>query len=173
MADCLRPLLGADFIRRHQLLVDLIANDRLIDTTTFKTYKCRSLPSQRDAMVLLPISSDLFLHLLRQFLEITEPTFRESCPSHDVYHRISTQGLPVSSRTRRLCPQKLKIAKDEFYTMRPRDTRGHILTHGSSSVPRDKVHGAHAETTGGSIWYQFLTGILFPIYMILIANCTE
>ena len=44
-ANVQRPLLGADFIRRHRLLVDL-ANDRLIDATTFSTYQCRASPSQ-------------------------------------------------------------------------------------------------------------------------------
>lgn len=116
VANVQRPLLGADFIRRHRLLVDL-ANDRLIDATTFSTYQCSASPSQHSLTAISPISDDPFQHLLREFPEITEPTFKESCPHHGVYHRIPTRGPPVSSRPRRLCPQKLKIAKDEFHTM--------------------------------------------------------
>ena len=116
IANVQRPLLGADFIRRHRLLVDL-ANDRLIDATAFSTYPCNSAPPQHGTTALSLISDNPFLHLLQEFPEITEPTFRESCPSHGVYHRIPTRGPPVFSRPRRLCPQKLKIAKDEFDTM--------------------------------------------------------
>ena len=115
LADVQRPLLGADFIRRHCLLVDL-AQNRLIDASTFSTYRCRSTSSEQPVHI-APVSNDPYLHLLSQFPELTRPTFKETCPAHGVYHHIPTRGPPISSRPRRLRPEKLKIAKQEFLTM--------------------------------------------------------
>jgi hypothetical protein len=48
---------------------------------------------------------------------LTTPTFSFDSPKHGVQHRIPTTGFPVHSQARRLSPEKLKIAKDEFDTL--------------------------------------------------------
>ena len=68
---------------------------------------------------LAPITSldNPFSALLDEFPQVTQPTFRASCPPHGVFHRIPTRGPPVYCRPRCLCPQKLRIAKAEFLSM--------------------------------------------------------
>lgn len=67
---------------------------------------------------------------------------------------------------RRLCPKKLKNAKDEFHTMQQTGIIKKFSSQWSSPlhiVHKDKAHGDHAATTVGLIWRDFLTGILFLI----------
>ena len=117
LADVNKALLGADFIRRHQLLVDLCGN-RLVDATTFASVSGELATLSSPPFALAPVSDgNIYKDLLQDFPEITQPTFCASCPPHGVYHSIPTRGPPVSSRPRRLNPEKLAIAKQEFLTM--------------------------------------------------------
>ncbi|PIK36591.1 reverse transcriptase [Apostichopus japonicus] len=52
--------------------------------------------------------------LLKEFPEILRVTFEETQVKHSVTHYINTIGAPVFSRTRRLPPNKLTIARQEF-----------------------------------------------------------
>ena len=45
---------------------------------------------------------------------LTTPTFAINAPKHGVEHHIVTDGPPVHAQARRLAPEKLSIAKDEF-----------------------------------------------------------
>ena len=48
IADVRRPILGADFLRRHKLLVDL-CGQKLIDAHSFQSYACA--PTNNDLCV--------------------------------------------------------------------------------------------------------------------------
>jgi cleavage and polyadenylation specificity factor subunit 1 len=118
LADVRRPLLGADFLRRHHLLVD-ISGQRLIDAHTFHSYECAARNSHASATLAPVVSSaDPYSLLLHQhFPELLNPTFTLSTPAHGVHHHIPTSGRPVHSKARRLPPDKLQSAKNEFMEM--------------------------------------------------------
>uniref|UniRef100_A0A5S6QIV2 RNA-directed DNA polymerase n=1 Tax=Trichuris muris TaxID=70415 RepID=A0A5S6QIV2_TRIMR len=117
VADVSQPLLGADFLRAHSLLVD-IENQRLVDAKTFTSINLR-----RAHLVHAPhlgsIASyaNCYAKLLAKFPAITTPQFAAGNLKHGVAHYIQTLGPPVHARTRRLPPDKLQIAKNEFRKM--------------------------------------------------------
>ena len=112
-----RPLVGADFLRHHGLLVDL-PHRRLLDARPLaKVHNiCRPLAlgehlPQDNAVA---YAGDPYAQLLADFPTLTEPSFRRSEPLHGVELFIPTKGPPVHARARRLPPDKLAIAKEEF-----------------------------------------------------------
>lgn len=115
IADVRRPILGADFLRKHNLLVD-VRGQRLIDAATFCTLQCTVVHSA--SCVISPVTSDPHeTMLLSEFPELLRPTFAESSPAHGVFHHIETHGPPVHAKARRLAPDKLEIARKEFREM--------------------------------------------------------
>ena len=115
IADVTQPIIGRDFLRSHSLLVDL-ANERLIRTDNLKTIKgSRSVHESFHISSLK--STNEFANMLRDRPELTTPKFSFDLPKHGVLHRIPTTGFPVHCQARRLLPEKLKIAKEEFDTL--------------------------------------------------------
>ena len=115
IADVKRPLLGADFFRRHNLLVDL-RGQRLIEANT---YLSPCSVSRVTVTELAPIEqeSNRFRKVLQDFPALLQPTFSSTAVKHGVQHHIQTTGPPVHSRARRLAPDKLAAAKKEFTEM--------------------------------------------------------
>ena len=115
VADVTQPLLGADFLCSNTLMVD-VKGQRLVDPTTYT-----SLPLQvtnASAHGIHNVAHDnKFSALLTEFLDILTPTFSNPTAKHGVVHYIPTEGPPIHSRARRLPPEKLAIARDEFRTM--------------------------------------------------------
>lgn len=112
VAEVTRPILGADFLSKFGLLVD-VQNKRLIDKETTLSVKTKvvSCPS----LGLSFVSNDSpFRDLLREYPEILNSNL--SCPDalHTTTHCIQTTGPPVFSKPRRLSPEKLKIVRQEF-----------------------------------------------------------
>ncbi|XP_057695302.1 uncharacterized protein LOC130917681 [Corythoichthys intestinalis] len=116
VADVAFPLLGADFLCAHNLLVDIL-HGRLVDARTFF-----SIPGVRSKGEPVCLSSSLaednvFFRLLSEYPSLTRPTFSAVFSKHGVVHRIETTGAPVHARARRLDPAKLSVAKAEFDNM--------------------------------------------------------
>ena len=63
------------------------------------------------------VKTNEFAELLQNRPELTTPTFALENPKHGVWHHIITQGPPVHAQARRLPPERLAIAKEEFQTM--------------------------------------------------------
>lgn len=118
VASVNKPIVGADFIHKFGLLVD-IRNRKLIDPKSGLNSIGEILVNDNTPT---PTSSAIesceFAILLKEFPSITkEMNFLESPTKHNIVHHIHTQGhLPVS-RARRLDPLRLKAAKDEFAYM--------------------------------------------------------
>ena len=114
IADIKTPILGADFIEHFDLLIHL-KKRRLIDSKTgavangFIKKTVRISPTVATASVPAP-----FLDLLNKYPKIIQPNFNDVTADNKVSHHIITNGPPVHSRPRRLAPDKLKIAKEEF-----------------------------------------------------------
>lgn len=116
IADVRRPILGADFLRRHNLLVDL-RGQRLIDAKTFNSYACAVEATATVAPIIAGTENAYAELLHKEFRQLLTPTFNSTQPSHGVFHHIPTQGRPVHSKARRLPPEKLNLAKKEFMEM--------------------------------------------------------
>ncbi len=86
----------------------------LLDSTTH--LEVNGLPSRS-----LPVSPACQAGLTQRLLvtPLEFPALTQACAigrpiQHDVVHHIETTGPPVSARTRRLAPEHLRIARQEF-----------------------------------------------------------
>ena len=100
VADVFAPILGADFLETHNLLVD-VRHRRLV-------------PSSIAAVT----SNDEVNKVLSRHAAV----FAESLAArphriHEIQHFIQTTGPPVFARPRRLAPEKLRAAKKCFQEM--------------------------------------------------------
>ena len=62
-------------------------------------------------------STSEFAAILSNFPNVTKPHYGNHPIKHDITHHIATTGPPVSAHPRRLPPEKLKIARQEFEHM--------------------------------------------------------
>jgi len=149
IAKVSKPLLGADFLRSHNLLVDL-KNKCLIDSKYFASIPMKESHVKTLGLTNLYKEGNEFSKILEQYPRITDPKFSATSVSHNVYHHIITNGAPVYGRARRLPPDKFLAAKNEFQTM---ETLGIIRRSKSSwSSPLHVVPKSdRAATTDGSI----------------------
>ena len=116
VADVTQPLLGADFLCSNTLMVD-VKGQRLVDPTTYTSLPLFVTNASAHGIHNVAQDSD-FSALLKEFPDILTPTFSNPTAKHGVVHYISTEGPPIHSRARRLPPEKLAIARDEFRTMK-------------------------------------------------------
>ena len=110
------PILGADFLCAHGLLVD-VANRRLIDAVTFASFTCDVGCTNQVTLTTYSTTDNVFLSLLAEFPSLTTPAFSSAVAKHGVEHFIPTNGPPVFARARRLDAGKLANAREEFASM--------------------------------------------------------
>uniref|UniRef100_A0A5S6QHD9 RNA-directed DNA polymerase n=1 Tax=Trichuris muris TaxID=70415 RepID=A0A5S6QHD9_TRIMR len=106
------PIIGADLIHHHQLIVDL-ANDRV--------FPFAQRPGNNTSPGLAASVSaqpDKFAQLLQSFVDAQHhygPNTEQKRNSLEhIQHVIETTGPPVYSKPRRLAPERLRIAKQHF-----------------------------------------------------------
>ena len=116
VADVKRPLLGADFCRKHNLLVDL-RGQRLIEADTYLSTPCSISHAPVNELAPIEVEENKYRKILKDFPEILKPTFSSAEVKHGVRHFVPTTGPPVHARARRLAPDKLLVAKREFLEM--------------------------------------------------------
>lgn len=119
IADVSRPLLGADFLAAHDLLVD-VAKCRLLDACTFRTLNMATSPNAAALDICFAAPNPLFTPLLREFADVFKPELQltpGSAAKHGIQHFIKTNGRPVHQKFRRLTPEKLAVAKKYFADM--------------------------------------------------------
>ncbi|XP_013148026.1 PREDICTED: uncharacterized protein LOC106110674, partial [Papilio polytes] len=111
-----KPIIGVDFLSHYNLVVDC-KNHRLIDNTT--TLSCIASSANNDVCsVKILTGSSCFHAILDMYPEITRPSGTHYTPKHNTVHHIrTTPGPPISCTTRRLAPDKMKIAKQQFELM--------------------------------------------------------
>ncbi|GFO47330.1 retrovirus-related pol polyprotein [Plakobranchus ocellatus] len=116
IANVKRPLLGADFFRRHNLLVDLNGL-RLIEADTYLSCPCSTSRVAKSELAPIERDSNKFRKVLQEFPALLQPTFTSTAVKHGVEHHICTTGPPVHSRARHLAPDRLATARKEFIEM--------------------------------------------------------
>ena len=107
-------IIGADFLRAHALVPDLV-NKQLICLKNLKILR-GSLKHSYSVKITSIAVQDEFMSMLKSRPALTTPTFASKTPKHSVQHYIITSGPPIKSRARRLHPEKLAFAKNEFDT---------------------------------------------------------
>lgn len=107
-----QAIIGADFLHHFRLLVDLRQNCLLDTTTKLITSGSLGLTHLQSVCTLSPKCK--YFDLLKQYPNITKFSSLPIDIKHNTVHTILTKGPPVTTRARRLPPDKLKIAKQEF-----------------------------------------------------------
>lgn len=115
IADVTQPILGADFLVHHRLIVDLSCS-RLIDDVT-KLKSVASIVKADQPTVKTVEDTHPFHDLLCKYIDITKPASYTEIPTHGVYHHIETTGPPVFARARPLPPGRYKKVQEEFRFM--------------------------------------------------------
>ncbi|KHJ42532.1 hypothetical protein D918_07454 [Trichuris suis] len=114
VADDRHPILGADFLHKLALVVD-IRRGRLVDSMT-KQYvhgTMSSISSLQLSVVPQRIPPH-YQEILDRFPTVTGAVTSMQQADHEVAHHIRTFGSPVHCNPRRLAPERLQIAKREF-----------------------------------------------------------
>ena len=117
IADVKSPILGTDFLRNYSIIVD-VKHNKLLDGLTQLRVQGISTDESSPSPSLLPKQAFTpFETILSQFPQVIRPCTGSHYIKHDITHHITTTGPPVSAHPRRLSPEKLKIARQEFEHM--------------------------------------------------------
>ncbi|EAL58701.1 gag-pol polyprotein [Wolbachia endosymbiont of Drosophila ananassae] len=114
IADTNTPIIGSDFLHHYNLLVN-IKEAKLVDAKTRLT--CCGIHTHQNSSIIKTFNtSNAFAQLLEEFKDITQFNTITHRPSSttSVTHVIDTKGAPPFARPRRLTPEKLRAAKNEF-----------------------------------------------------------
>ncbi|CAH8858720.1 unnamed protein product, partial [Trichobilharzia szidati] len=114
IADVTMPIIGTDLLNHHDLLVD-VRRKRLIDNTTSLSIKGITYVGPSLSIVKMKAILDpTFQPIVDKYPELNCPSNDLPCITSNVMHHIITSGQPVTSKARRLAPDKLRIARNEF-----------------------------------------------------------
>ncbi|BHF73832.1 hypothetical protein SprV_0401691600 [Sparganum proliferum] len=114
-ADVKSPIIGADFLTHFSLAVDL-KHRKLSDTTT-TLFTVGIAVSEPSVSIQLTVPSSPFADILKDYTSLTKPCQFTEEVQHTVKHHIIITGQPVYAIPRRLHPEKLRIARNEFEHM--------------------------------------------------------
>jgi hypothetical protein len=117
VASVTDAIIGADFLDNFELTVD-IKNRKLCDPRTSLSIQCRTKNSNDIGIRAIFGDTDTqFQQLLHKYPDVIRPTPKDREVKHNVVHYIEIRGPPLHSKPRRLAPDKLKGAKEEFQHM--------------------------------------------------------
>ncbi|CAH8578282.1 unnamed protein product [Schistosoma bovis] len=108
------PIIGMDLLQHHNLIIDT-RKRRLVDGNTNLSVCVTSFTGCRVSPVTVKHMIDpLYQPLLDKYPGIQQTQPKLPCVTSNVTHHITTTGPPVFSKARRLAPEKLRLAKNEF-----------------------------------------------------------
>ena len=117
LANVQTAILGADFLRHYSLLVD-ITNGRLVDgITQLRVQGIISEVASPSPSFLPSQPTNTFTALVAKYPTVFQPHLSSHTTEHSVTHHIRTTGPPICAKARRLPPEKLTIARQEFEHM--------------------------------------------------------
>ncbi|GFU48263.1 transposon Tf2-11 polyprotein [Trichonephila clavipes] len=93
IADVSSPIIGADFLRHFNLLIDL---------------------KKKKPSILTVDANISFKNILSEYPDLSNPSLISKSASHGTVHHIITTGPPVTARPRRLHPKLYDAVKVEF-----------------------------------------------------------
>jgi hypothetical protein len=116
LADVRFAILGIDFLRHHQLVVDVFS-EQLLPRAVLAAPVAGYVFAVADSKAAPAAHPSEWADFLSQFPSITKPFEVRSSPAHGVEHSIETVGRPATAKFRRLDPARLAAAKLEFQRM--------------------------------------------------------
>ena len=132
-----------DFLQCHKLLVD-IHDKPLLDTVTHLKVNILASSLQPPNLIISPLSIPTQVEtILSKYSDITQTSNTIKPIKHNTQHYIITNGQPVTSHPRRLSPERLKAAKEEFQHM-----MNLAIIHSSSSSWLSPLHIVLKQTSG-------------------------
>ncbi|GFW94147.1 hypothetical protein TNCV_1978871 [Trichonephila clavipes] len=112
IADVSSPIIGADFLKHFNLLIDL-KKKRLMDVETSLFTPC--VFSNIVQSSILTVDANIsFKNILSEYPDLSNPSLISKSASHGTVHPIITTGPPVTARPRRLHPRLYDAMKVEF-----------------------------------------------------------
>ncbi|GFY15154.1 hypothetical protein TNCV_1569681 [Trichonephila clavipes] len=111
IADVSSPIIGADFLKHFNLLIDL-KKKRLVDVETSLFTSCVFSNIVQPSILTLDANIS-FKNILSEYPDLSNPLISKSA-SHGTVHHIITTGPPVTARPRRLHPKLYDAVKVEF-----------------------------------------------------------
>ncbi|GFW87505.1 retrovirus-related Pol polyprotein from transposon opus [Trichonephila clavipes] len=112
IADVSSPIIGADFLKHFNLLIDL-KKKRLVDVETSLFTSC--VFSNIVQPSILTVDANIsFKNILSEYPDLINPSLISKSASHGTVHHIITTGPPVTARPRRLHPKLYDAVKVEF-----------------------------------------------------------
>lgn len=99
VAKISKPILGADFLNKFNLLID-IKHKRLIDGATNLAVSGDIAPISINESVNTTNSLCKYSDLFSMYPDITKPNFLISNVKHNVKHHIITKGQPINCKAR-------------------------------------------------------------------------
>ncbi|GFX37951.1 retrovirus-related Pol polyprotein from transposon opus [Trichonephila clavipes] len=112
IADVSSPIIGADFLKHFNLLIDL-KKKRLVDVGTSLFTSC--VFSNIVQPSILTVNANIcFKNILSEYPDLSNPSLISKSASHGTVHHIITTGPPVTARPRRLHPKLYDAVKVEF-----------------------------------------------------------
>uniref|UniRef100_V5GXG5 Retrovirus-related Pol polyprotein n=1 Tax=Anoplophora glabripennis TaxID=217634 RepID=V5GXG5_ANOGL len=109
IADVTKPIIGADFLAKFGLLVD-IKNKKLIDTETPLSIR-GTVKNYQTIFPKIFTTENKYSKLIQQFSQLLTPPDFSTTVKHNVKHHIVTNGRLPFTTPRRLDYNKFKIAK--------------------------------------------------------------
>ncbi|XP_063369336.1 retrovirus-related Pol polyprotein from transposon 412 [Cydia amplana] len=110
-----KPIIGADFLAYHYIIVD-ITRRRLIDGKTLLYTDAQlctaNIPTVRSIDV-----KQSYHNILADYPGTTRLTSMKLSPKHNVEHFIETTGPPLHCRPRPIAPHRYELVKKEFANM--------------------------------------------------------
>ncbi len=119
IGDVSVPIIGADFLKRHDLLPDLLWRRLVHGTTlcsapgTVRFCNQGSVNTVSDKLVHDP----RVLKLLKLYPSLIQPPQYSNTVSHNMVHHIVTNGPPVFDKPHRLQSSAFNVVKSEFSKM--------------------------------------------------------
>ncbi|KAK3887623.1 hypothetical protein Pcinc_008327 [Petrolisthes cinctipes] len=113
IADVSQPLLGADFLWAHSLLVD-VKGKRLVNSETFESLTLRHAGFIAPHLGSVTFSNNDYARILAEFPDLITPQFTTADPKHGVKHHIPTTGPKFHIRARRLLPTSFNWLRMSF-----------------------------------------------------------
>lgn len=115
IADVKQPILGADFLAKHNILVDM-RRQKLIDDVTGLFSPGRIVDCHTPSIKTINSQSP-YVDIIQKYPDITKPFCAKETPKHNVVHQIITNGHPVHSKCRPLSAVKYRKVKQEIQHM--------------------------------------------------------
>ncbi|GFS86417.1 retrovirus-related Pol polyprotein from transposon 297 [Trichonephila clavipes] len=112
IADVSSPIIGADFLKHFNLLIDL-KKKSLVDVETSLFTSC-VFSNIVQPSVLTVDANISFKNILSEYPDLSNPSLISKSASHDTVHHIITTGPPVTARPRRLHSKLYDAVKVEF-----------------------------------------------------------